>query len=298
MPLNAKLVVVGGDVKTAEIKLRLPSTIGRGRGATILLPHPLVSRQHCELFEAQGRLMVRDLGSLNGTFINNERINEAPLPTGDLLTVGAVTFRAIYEADSGASMGEFTGGAPGSESAAVDRNGTVRAPDTPGKPPRTSAPTVNMEEPIAADLDSPEEASLDDFDLSQPIAPVDEGARITIRADAPAFPDEEAPAEARKTDPSVTPAAGSAAAGNNGPAGRAAPLTKPESPSKPSPTSGQPAANPSPSRAVAPSGKVPEKKDEPTVHFAAWENEEGEIRPAVIEDEDFGDFLKSLEKKP
>ena len=63
MTLDAKLVVVGGDVKTTEIKLRLPSTIGRGKSAGIVLPHPLVSRQHCELFESGGQLMVRDPGS-------------------------------------------------------------------------------------------------------------------------------------------------------------------------------------------------------------------------------------------
>ena len=95
MSLNAKLVVVGGDVKTAEIKLRLPSTIGRGRGTTIILQHPLVSRQHCELYESAGQLMVRDLGSLNGTFVNNQRVTESPLPAGELLTVGTVTFRAV-----------------------------------------------------------------------------------------------------------------------------------------------------------------------------------------------------------
>lgn len=97
MALNAKLVVVGGEVKTAEIKLRLPSTIGRGRGTTIMLPHPLVSRQHCELFEANGKLMVRDMGSLNGTFVNNQRITESVIEPGELLTIGAVTFRAAYE---------------------------------------------------------------------------------------------------------------------------------------------------------------------------------------------------------
>ena len=63
-----------------------------------MLPHPLVSRQHCELFEANGQLMVRDLGSLNGTFVNNQRITESPLPPGELLTIGTVTFRAMYDA--------------------------------------------------------------------------------------------------------------------------------------------------------------------------------------------------------
>ena len=40
--------------------------------------------------------MVRDLGSLNGTFIGSERVTEALLPAGGLLTVGTVTFRALY----------------------------------------------------------------------------------------------------------------------------------------------------------------------------------------------------------
>ncbi len=105
MALKAKLVVVGGEVKTAEIKLRLPSTIGRGRGTTIMLPHPLVSRQHCELFEASGKLMVRDMGSLNGTFVNNQRITESVILPGELLTIGAVTFRAAYEMDGSVAPG-------------------------------------------------------------------------------------------------------------------------------------------------------------------------------------------------
>jgi hypothetical protein len=100
MPVNAKLVVIGGDVKTEEIKLKLPASIGRGRGATIILAHPLVSRKHCELFENGGQIMVRDLGSLNGTFVNNQRVTEAPLKPGELLTIGTVTFRAVYEAES------------------------------------------------------------------------------------------------------------------------------------------------------------------------------------------------------
>ena len=110
--LNAKLVVVGGEVKTTEIKLRLPCVIGRGKGSTVTLPHPLVSRQHCELFESSGRLWVRDLGSLNGTYVNNEKVSETELPPNELLTVGAVTFRAVYElTDDTVSDGDGTVGA-------------------------------------------------------------------------------------------------------------------------------------------------------------------------------------------
>ena len=96
--INAKLIVVGG-AKQTEVKLKkLPATIGRSKEASITLPHGLVSRQHCEIFEEQGILYVRDLNSLNGTFLNNERISGSrPLLPDQLLTLGNVTFRASYE---------------------------------------------------------------------------------------------------------------------------------------------------------------------------------------------------------
>ena len=95
--MKAKLVVVGGTTKTKEVDLQLPTIIGRGRAAPITVPHSLVSRRHCELFEQDGKLAVRDLGSLNGTYVGDERIMEAILEPGGLLTVGTVTFRAVYE---------------------------------------------------------------------------------------------------------------------------------------------------------------------------------------------------------
>jgi predicted component of type VI protein secretion system len=99
--MKAKLLVVGGEAKAAEINLRLPTIIGRGREANLALPHPLVSRKHCEIYEEDGQLRVRDLGSLNGTYIADQRVTDATLPPGELLTVGTVTFRAVYgnEAD-------------------------------------------------------------------------------------------------------------------------------------------------------------------------------------------------------
>ncbi len=105
--LKAKLVVVGGDAKAAEVDLRLPCVIGRGREVTLTLPHPLVSRRHCEITEDNGRLFVRDMGALNGTYVNNKRIEKTePLEPNQLLTLGNVTFRAVYE------IGESTPVAP------------------------------------------------------------------------------------------------------------------------------------------------------------------------------------------
>ncbi|MEC9003416.1 MAG: FHA domain-containing protein [Planctomycetota bacterium] len=103
--MKPKLIVVGGDAKPSEIDLTLPSVIGRGRSVAVTLPHPLVSREHCEIYLNEGRLHVRDLGSLNGTYVGNERIEDVVLPAGGLLTVGTVTFRAVYE-DPAAAVAE------------------------------------------------------------------------------------------------------------------------------------------------------------------------------------------------
>ncbi len=95
--MDVTLVVVGGKTHAAEVKLSLPTVIGRGPDCKVRLPQPLVSRRHCELFEAQGRLIVRDLDSMNGTYVGSQRVEEAELPHEGLLTIGAVTFRAIYQ---------------------------------------------------------------------------------------------------------------------------------------------------------------------------------------------------------
>jgi pSer/pThr/pTyr-binding forkhead associated (FHA) protein len=95
--MDAKLIVVGGKASKGTISLKLPTVIGRSRKAGLTVAHPMVSRRHAEVYEATGLLMVRDLGSLNGTVIDGRRIKEAPLPPDAEFTIGPLTFQAKYE---------------------------------------------------------------------------------------------------------------------------------------------------------------------------------------------------------
>lgn len=97
--LEAKLVVVGGVADRREVHLRsLPLTIGRGKDVSLTLSHQLVSRKHCRIFTENDLLHVEDLNSLNGTYVNNKQIDGIQtLEPGQLLTLGNVTFRAVYK---------------------------------------------------------------------------------------------------------------------------------------------------------------------------------------------------------
>lgn len=109
--MDIKLIIVKGASKPGEVDVNLPTVIGRSNDVDLPLRHALISRQHCELSELDGVVIVRDLGSLNGTFIDDKRITEAELRPGDLLTVGSVTFRVDYQCnDNGASEVASEGG--------------------------------------------------------------------------------------------------------------------------------------------------------------------------------------------
>jgi predicted component of type VI protein secretion system len=95
--MEITLVVVGGKANKNQIKLALPAVIGRSRHATLTIGHPKVSRQHCELIEQAGAVVVRDSGSLNGTLVNGHVVKECPVQPGEKLTVGPLTFMLMYE---------------------------------------------------------------------------------------------------------------------------------------------------------------------------------------------------------
>jgi len=61
--------------------------IGRRRG-DLVLPDPEVSGTHAEVLRTVAGYLIRDLGSTNGTFVNDRQVREEPLHTGDRIRVG------------------------------------------------------------------------------------------------------------------------------------------------------------------------------------------------------------------
>lgn len=66
--------------------------IGRSEECALRIPLPEVSRRHSEIVVSDRRVLVRDLGSANGTYVNNKRIVEKVLEPGDHLIIGPVVF--------------------------------------------------------------------------------------------------------------------------------------------------------------------------------------------------------------
>lgn len=74
-------------------------TVGRATGADFIVDAPLVSRVHCRLTaEASGEsLLVQDLDSTNGTYVNGQRVTRATLRTGDRLGVGRMELTVLKD---------------------------------------------------------------------------------------------------------------------------------------------------------------------------------------------------------
>ncbi len=73
-------------------------TVGRGPRADILLDDSTVSRQHAVFRRENGAYTVIDAGSLNGTYVNRQRVDKATLKNGDEIMIGK--FRLIYFTNS------------------------------------------------------------------------------------------------------------------------------------------------------------------------------------------------------
>ena len=83
--------------RTQELKLDQTS-IGRVEDNTFQIAEPSVSSHHCEVLLRGNEVVVRDLNSTNGTYINGERVTESVIKPGQVLRLGQIEMRLETDA--------------------------------------------------------------------------------------------------------------------------------------------------------------------------------------------------------
>jgi predicted component of type VI protein secretion system len=97
----------GEEVIRFRMRSGQTKTVGRATRADFVLEATLVSRIHCRLtVSPSGDLVVDDLSSTNGTFVNGHRVTRQPLNPGDRLSVGRLDFVVTRDGAVGLDEGE------------------------------------------------------------------------------------------------------------------------------------------------------------------------------------------------
>lgn len=96
----AKLIFIGEKFGGRVYEFAVAkTTVGRGDHHTLTIHDASVSQTHCEIFTYSEDVIVRDLGSSNGTFVNGERLHnqQRPLKAGQTVKFGSVEARLELE---------------------------------------------------------------------------------------------------------------------------------------------------------------------------------------------------------
>lgn len=131
----ARLVVLseGYTGRAYELKVE-KTTIGRLEDNAFSVPDASISSHHCEVILRGEEILVRDLGSTNGSFINGEQITEGVLKSGQILRLGNIDMRletALPPADAAKKALDKTRVIPqGVRPGDLERTGGKFNPDT------------------------------------------------------------------------------------------------------------------------------------------------------------------------
>src|SRR5579864_2638765 len=96
--MRAQLVPIEGGAPIDIVKDLV--VVGRLEECDLRLEHKSVSKLHCVIVKTDGLLLLRDLGSTNGTRVNGQRIRRAALLPNDQLTIAGYKFRVLFGPDN------------------------------------------------------------------------------------------------------------------------------------------------------------------------------------------------------
>ncbi len=96
--MRAQLVPLDGSPPIEIVKDLL--VVGRREDCDLRLEHKSVSKMHCVIVKTDGLLMLRDLGSTNGTRVNGQRVRRAALLPNDQVGIASYKFRVYLGPDA------------------------------------------------------------------------------------------------------------------------------------------------------------------------------------------------------
>src|ERR1700743_1213265 len=92
--MRARLMSIDGG-RSVDLPKDL-TLFGRGEDSDVRLDHKSVSKMHCVIVKTDGLLLLRDLGSTNGTRVNGQRVRRAALLPNDQVTIAGFKFRVAF----------------------------------------------------------------------------------------------------------------------------------------------------------------------------------------------------------
>ena len=103
-PLKLTLLPSGLTVELTRPEM----LVGRHSGADVRLPLPDVSRRHCRFLFQDGQWWVFDLESLNGIYVNHEKVKQSRLSDRDILTIGGFSFEVEFNRSAAPKIQDAT----------------------------------------------------------------------------------------------------------------------------------------------------------------------------------------------
>ena len=192
--MDFELHVVKGRSAAQALKLADGvNTVGRHDDCTIRIKSSQVSRRHCELFEKKGTLLLKDLGSANGTYVNGKKVQgQQMLEPGDELTIGSVKLRVAR-----------VGIAPPVKPVVAMSNDTAVAERVPASTDDEEFEIDFDDEPAAADAALNDDAI--EIDIEDDFLPVDDDLVPLPAEPKPASPLPQPPPAETKKAPAPEP---------------------------------------------------------------------------------------------
>src|SRR3954451_12987999 len=88
---------ISGKYQGGEFPLRMDReiVIGRSSELDMVLVEDMVSRKHAKIATQTGQIMIQDLGSTNGTFVNGEKVKKVRLKEGDRILIGTSIIKLV-----------------------------------------------------------------------------------------------------------------------------------------------------------------------------------------------------------